>query len=401
MRIALIGTRGVPARYGGFETAVEEVGQRLAARGHKVLVFCRPKAGEPAPKTYLGMELIQLPAVKRRQLETLSHTALSVVHPSLCGVQAAVMFNAANSLLLPTLRARNIPVATHVDGLEWQRAKWGGAGRRYYRLAESLAVRWSDALIADAQGIADYYQAEFGADSRLIAYGAPIRHTQASDRIAEMGLTPGGYHLIVARFEPENHVLEMVRGYVNSSSRLPLIVVGTAPYASDYIEAVRQAADKRVRFTGGLWDQELLNQLYANARVHLHGHSVGGTNPSLLRAAGAGACIAAFDVSFNREVLGADGLYFKTEADLADLLRQAERDEQACRARGRALRAAIGRYNWDDVTDKYEQLLTDLHRRNYPISRPTGRRATHSSALPARMQAGRRKHALASEEVTQ
>src|SRR4051794_14167804 len=163
LRVALVGTRGVPARYGGFETAVEEVGRRLADRGHEVVVYCRTVPGSEQPRAdeYLGMRLVHLPAARKRSLETLSHSALSIAHLLIHRTDAAVVFNAANSPLLPALRGARIPFATHVDGLEWKRAKWGGAGRRYYRLAESLAVRWSDALIADAQGIADYYRAEF------------------------------------------------------------------------------------------------------------------------------------------------------------------------------------------------------------------------------------------------
>ena len=178
LRIALLGTRGVPARYGGFETCVDEVGRRLAARGHEVVVYCRTTTGADATqREYAGMQLVHLPALRRRSLETLSHSGLSVVHLAANRVDAAIVFNAANAPWLPLLRAARIPVATHVDGLEWKRGKWGPVGRRYYRLAESMAVRWSDALIADAAGIQDYYTEQFGAVTRLIAYGAPIIDT--------------------------------------------------------------------------------------------------------------------------------------------------------------------------------------------------------------------------------
>ena len=375
MRIAMIGTRGVPARYGGFETAVEEIGARLAAAGHEVVVFCRPVESGTELASFKGMSLVHLPIIRKRALETLAHTALSVVNPSLRGVDAAIVFNAANSPLLPVVRARRIPVATHVDGLEWRRSKWGRWGRRYYRLAESLAVRWSDEIIADAQGIADYYRDEFGAPSRLIAYGAPDIGDVGSHRLAELGVSKGGYHLVVARFEPENHVLEIVQGYATSSAELPLLVVGSAPYSDAYTAAIRQAADDRVRLLGGVWDQDLLDQLYANAASYLHGHSVGGTNPSLLRAAGAGAPVIAFDSVFNREVVGDDARYFADPAAVRAEVEWAEENLAEFRQVGASARVAARRYDWDQVATEYERLCADLaDPSGRGRRRPSGRR---------------------------
>lgn len=363
MRIALLGTRGVPAHYGGFETAVEEIGRRLVDRGHQVTVYCRG-AEDTRRRSHLGMDLVHLPALHRRSLETLSHTALSVGHVLTHRTyDAAIVFNAANAPFLPVLRARRIPVAVHVDGLEWQRAKWGRGGRGYYRWAEALSVRWADTLIADAQGIADYYRHEFGASSELLAYGAPIQSAPRAHRLAELGLAAGGYHLVVARFEPENHVAEIVAGYRRSAARLPLVVVGSAPYGDHYTALVREQAadDARVRMVGGVWDQELLDQLYAGCATYLHGHSVGGTNPSLLRAMGAGAAVIAFDVVFNREVVGPDGTFFASPDDLPTALLQAESSPAARRARGERLRTrAATRYQWGEVADGYEALLKRL-----------------------------------------
>lgn len=370
----MIGTRGVPAHYGGFETAIEEIGSRLAARGEEVIVFCRPVEGEPRPKTYRGMQLIWLPALKKRSLETLSHTALSVLHPGLKGVDAAIVFNAANAPFLPLLKMRGIPVATHVDGLEWRRSKWGAVGRRYYRTMESYAVRSSNAIIADAAGIADYYRHEFGASSKMIAYGAPHLSDIGHDRLGDLGLAPDAYHLVVARFEPENHVLEIVQGYVASGATLPLVVVGSAPYSDEYSAAITQAADDRVRLLGGVWDQELLDQLYFNAATYLHGHSVGGTNPSLLRAAGAGTPTIAFDSVFNRGVIGETGWYFRTPAEVADRINMAEADETQRLHFGVALKARAAAYDWDQVADDYLQLCRDLAR-GYRAPRVSGRRS--------------------------
>ena len=288
----MLGTRGVPARYGGFETAIEEIGRRLVTRGHEVVVYCRG-AEDPTLESHLGMELVHLPAAEKKSLETLSHTALSTVHlwRSRRRFDAAIVFNAANAPFLPVIRARNVPVAVHVDGLEWRRDKWTGAGQRYYRAVESLSVRWADALIADAQGIADYYTEEFGAETELLVYGAPIQEDPGAERLGELGLLPQKYHLVVARFEPENHVAEIVSGYVASNATLPLVVVGSAPYADGYTARIHALAEgsSRVRMLGGLWDQQQLDELYANSLTYVHGHSVGGTNPSLLRAMGASA----------------------------------------------------------------------------------------------------------------
>jgi glycosyltransferase involved in cell wall biosynthesis len=377
MRISLVGTRGVPARYGGFETCVEEVGRRLVEAGHHVVVYCRPVPNGAAPlANHRGIRLVHLPALRRKSLETLSHTALSLLHllSRRRRPDAVIVFNAANAPFLPLLRARRVPVATHVDGLEWKRGKWQNAGRRYYRIAESLAVRWSDALIADAEGIADYYREEFRADTERIAYGAPILEGQRHDRLSELSLEPGAYHLVVARLEPENHVDLIVEGYCSSSAKLPLVVVGSAPYADDYTRRLTDVADERVRFLGGVWDQELLDQLYANALSYVHGHSVGGTNPSLLRAIGAGAPTIAFDVGFNREVLGGS---FSSAAEVAAKIEVAESDPAATKAMGAAAQVEARRYDWDDVASKYAALCWRLAERgSVPRrQRPSGRRS--------------------------
>ena len=398
MRIVMLGTRGVPARYGGFETCIEEVGSRLVAAGHEVTVYCRNTTGEDMPTSYRGMDLVTLPAVPHKVAETLSHSAISVGHVvARRRPDAALLFNAANAPFLPALRARRIPVATHVDGLEWKRAKWSGAGQKYYRAAESLAVRWSDALIADAQGIADYYRDEFGVPTELIRYGAPRVARGDGSELAELGLTSRGYHLVVARFEPENHVHLIVEGYVRSRSTLPLVVVGGAPYADAYTNQVKALADDRVRFLGPVWDQDLLDQLYAQAFTYWHGHSVGGTNPSLLRALGAGAPTNGLDVIFNREVLGSAGQFFTTAADVAALIDAGEADPQLTLRRSVLSEARADLYDWDDVAESYEQLCFGLaagsHRRSGASGRRHGvplRSNTVATPIPTPVLHGRR-----------
>lgn len=358
----MVGTRGVPAAYGGFETAVEEVGARLAERGHRVTVYTRGSASRE--HEYRGMRVVHLPAVPVKQVETLSHTGLSAAHALFAKkYDAALVFNAANSPFVPLLRLRGIPVALHMDGLEWRRSKWGPRGRAYYRWAEQHGVRTADALIADAPGISDYYTHQFGVPTELIRYGAPILDDAPIDGLHGLGLESGGYHLVVARFEPENHVLEIVDGYRQSTAAKPLVVVGSAPYSAEYTQRIQQIADgdDRIHMLGGVYDQDLLDALYFHAFTYMHGHSVGGTNPSLLRAMGAGTAVIAYDVGFNRETLDGTGWFFRDAASLADMVQHAEAAVDRVGTEGSSLRQrATSSFSWDAVADAYEELAARI-----------------------------------------
>ena len=367
VKVSLMGTRGVPALHGGFETAVEEIGRRLASRGYEVTVYCR-NPGQRQTE-YLGMTLVNAPALRHRMTETLSHTAVSTVHAIIKDrPDVVLLLNAGNAPLLRPLQVAGIPTAIHLDGLESKREKWRGAGARYYRWAERASVRWGDEVIADSQAIADHVKAEYGRDSVVIRYGAAII-SPGSDRIAEFSPNQERYHLIVARFEPENHVLEAVAAYRLSAETRPLVVVGSAPYSHGYVEEVRAAAqeDPRIMFTGGIYDQQLLDQLYANARTYIHGHSVGGTNPSLLRAMGAGTPVLAYDVEFNREVTDGQAFFWATAPELTAIFNQSAGDGLDERfaeftTNGIARIAAV--YQWDSVTDEYEALIEGLAARS-------------------------------------
>ena len=358
-----MGTRGVPASYGGFETAVEEIGKRLAARGYDITVYCR-NPGQNITE-YEGMTLVNLPAVRHRMAETLSHTSLSAARAVIKDKpDVALVLNAGNAPLIKPLKAAGIPVAIHLDGLESKREKWRGAGARYYRWAEKVAVRNGDEVIADAQSIADHVRTLYGRECTVIPYGAEVIDP-GSDRLAEVDVIRRDYHLIVARLEPENHVLEAVHGYLLSEETRPLLVVGSAPYSQWYIDRVNDVAagHASVRMLGSIYDHELLNQLYANARTYIHGHSVGGTNPSLLRAMGAGAPVLAYDCEFNREVT-ADRAFFWNDAEslsvILDEVAEGEVDDELAEMSDAGRERITQRYQWDAVTDDYQALIERL-----------------------------------------
>lgn len=365
MKVAILGTRGVPALYGGFETAVEEIGSRLAARGYEVTVYCR-NPGQTLTM-HAGMRLVNLPAIRHRVAETLSHTSVSAVHAVIKDrPDVALVMNAGNAPLLRPLRAAGIPVAVHLDGLESKREKWRGAGAAYYRWAERASVRSGTEVVADCRAIADYVLKTYGRSAWVIPYGAEVIEP-GIDRLVDVGVVRRDFHLLVARMEPENHILEAVLGYRLSEETRPLVVVGSAPYSQWYIDKVSTAAagDPRIRFLGGIYDQELLNQLYGNCRTYIHGHSVGGTNPSLLRAMGAGAPVLAFDCEFNREVTADRALMWSSAEDmtmLMDDLAEGEIDSLLAEMSSAGRRRIAEHYQWDAVTDEYEKLLHQLHR---------------------------------------
>lgn len=366
----MLGTRGVPARYGGFETAVEEIGARLVSKGHEVTVYAR----NPGQSTteYRGMRVVNLPAIRQRFAETLSHTALSSVHAIVKDrPDVAVVLNSGNAPLIRPLVRAGIPTAVHMDGLESRREKWRGAGARYYRWAERKAVQWADVVISDSLAIQQIIETELRRRTEFIPYGAEVI-VPGDERLVEINLVRRDYHLIVARFEPENHVLEAIHAFRVSDESRPLVVVGGSPYSHWYVKRIEDSAndDWRIRLTGGIYDQQLLDQLYANCRTYVHGHSVGGTNPSLLRAMGAGAPVLAFDCSFNREVLDDEGLFWQDSQQLTDYFDEIAHigddsigvgfQDELDRLSDLGRKRVHDFYSWSLVANEYEKVLLSL-----------------------------------------
>lgn len=362
LRVAIIGTRGIPAKYGGFETAVEEIAKRLPPE-FDLTIYCRNK-GQKLTALH-GAELVNLPAFRRKSLETLSHTAASLVHLMFTRPRPDVvlLFNAANvpfSIILLFLR---IPFAIHVDGLESRRSKWGPIGRTYYRWCERASALVANVLVVDARAIGKHYEERYAATTCFIPYGAPLLSADDVRRTEVPGLPSEGYHLIVARFEPENNIDLMMQGYIESSALLPLVVVGGAPYADMYSSKLRAIAesDQRVLLYGTEYLSDRMDAIYCRASSYLHGHSVGGTNPSLLRAIGAGRPVIAHDNVFNREVAGDLAVYVRNTADVSGAIAAVETNPRLMAEKALANRDRVIRlYNWEKVADDYATLCRGL-----------------------------------------
>lgn len=369
LRIALLGTRGIPASYGGFETFAEHLAVRLAARGHAVTVYGRAGNVDPAldGTLYRGVRLVVLPAPRRKYLETVVHTLSSARHARRAGFDVALVCNSANFLALPLLRAAGIKTALAVDGIESERRKWGVLGRNFYRLAALLVPRFSDVVIADCAVIEQHLRARGVANVVMIAYGATPPVSTATDELDRVGVTPGGYVLYVSRLEPENNADVVVRGFLASRVPYDLVVVGDAPYADEYKARLRAiaAGSARIRFAGGVYGRGY-DELRAHAACYVQATDVGGTHPALLEAMAAGLPVIANDIPEHREVLGEAGWYYakNDDADLSRRLREvlaapdaaAERDRRAAAARDRVREL----YDWERVADAYEALAHRL-----------------------------------------
>lgn len=365
MRIAFIGTRGVPARYGGFETCAEELGRRLADRGHDIRVYCRRSPSRPRLSSYLGMKLIHLPAFKLRSLETLSHVFLSLLHALGKNNDIILVFNYASSPLLAVPAWLGRKIVLHMDGMEWARQKWAGLGHRYFALAERLAVRLPLPLISDARAIQSYYRTRYGRETIYLSYGAPLLTTQTPDLLNRLGLKSRGYFLQMARFEPENNIHLTLRAFERLETDKRLVLIGGNAYRSKYAASLAFCKDPRVCLLGSCYDPDVLRELLCHSYAYVHGNEAGGTNPGLLQAMAAGSFILARDVVYNREVAGEAARYFpKTAAGLQTEMRWTIDHPEALDAgRERARGIIQSRFDWDRVADEYETLFQGLWRK--------------------------------------
>ncbi len=364
MRIALLGSRGVPARYGGYETLMEQLGARLVERGHQVTVYCRSHYTERHEREHLGMDLVVLPTVPTKHLDTPVHTFLSTLHALPRRYDAALVVNAANAVFVPILRVAGIPTALHVDGLEQERAKWGTLGRWVYRASERLALAVPNRLITDAVSIQRHFEARHGKASTMIPYGSDLEPASGTDTLTQLGLSPGSYFLYVSRFEPENNPHRVVEAFHRSRASRQLVMLGDAPYASDFIRSFTSVDDPRILFPGARYG-EAYRQLQTHAYAYIQATEVGGTHPALVEAMGFGNCILLNDVPEHREVAGDAAILFQArEPDsLVHAIDSIDEDAERARALGTAAHErAQSLYSWAAVTDAYERLFRELVR---------------------------------------
>jgi glycosyltransferase involved in cell wall biosynthesis len=363
MKLAILGTRGIPASYGGFETFAEELSTRLAARGHDVTVYCRSNNIRYPHKTYRGVRLAILPTIGTKHLDTIAHTFLSVLHAVPERFDCILMCNAANALFGIVPRVTGTPLALNVDGIERLRKKWGRTARAYYRLSERLATIIPNTIVSDADVIRTYYLKEYRTTSVMITYGAECVRTETRAILNTLGVRPREYFLYVSRLEPENNAHVVIEAFEKVRTDMALLVVGDAPYAQQYIESLKATRDRRIRFPGAIYGAGY-RELQSHAYAYIQATEVGGTHPALIEAMAVGNCVIAKDTPENREVLADTGLFFRDAEDLREQLEFTLANRPLMEHLGvRAQDRAKACYSWDTVTDAYEQLFRDLARR--------------------------------------
>jgi glycosyltransferase involved in cell wall biosynthesis len=361
MRIAILGTRGIPANYGGFETFAEHLSTRLVARGHDVTVYCRAHYVSPRQIEFQGVRLKVLPTIRHKYFDTVVHTFLSALHAIPKRYEAALICNAANAPFASILRVAGTPVALNVDGLEHKRKKWNWIGRKYYLMAERLATMLPTETVTDAKVIQEYYLARHRAVSTMIAYGAEVER-RPDPLVRRWRVEPNRYVLYVSRLEPENNAHLVIEAFKRVRTAHKLLIVGDAPYAREYINDLKARArrDKRIVFTGFVFGRDY-RALQQNAYCYVHATEVGGTHPALLEAMGFGNCVLTLAAPENIEAIGDAGIAYEDENDLAEKLQRVLRDGSLVQAfRHRAQARVKDRYDWDYIVDKYEQLFASM-----------------------------------------
>jgi glycosyltransferase involved in cell wall biosynthesis len=366
MKIAILGTRGIPNRYGGFEAFAENLSRKLVERGHDVTVYCRRAFTRPGDEKLIDPRIkrVILPNIPGKHLDTPVHTFLAAVHVAFGDAQVVLICNVGNSPVAWIPRLFGKPVVLNVDGLDRQRRKWGFFARTYLHFCEMLSVITPTRVVTDARSVQDYYRARYGKETTMIGYGAevPASTGPATDSpLAKFNLTSKKYILYVSRFEPENHPELVIDAYRQVQTDWPLVMVGSNAYKPDYEETLRAAADPRVIFTGAIYGPGYW-ELQRNAGFFIFACEVGGIHPALIETMAAGNASLYLDTKSNGETAGDCGLVFAAHAnDLTARMQRLLGDDGLRADLGRRARErAVNLYGWNKVTEQYEELFQQL-----------------------------------------
>lgn len=371
MKISILGIRGLPSTYSGYETFISELAPRLVKRGHTVTVYCRGCLYKKRVPEWKGIRLMYLPSAEHKAVGTLLHSMLAMLHASISRPDMILSVNAATGWFSIIAWLFRVPNITNVDGMEWLRPKWNSLGKFMFLNGARLACRFSAAVVTDAEEMHRLYARQFGIDSIDIAYGANIEDSEHPEVLARYGLKPGRYLLVASRLVPDNNADLIVDAFTGTDTDLQLAIAGGADYKGNtkeraFLNKLKGMSNERVKFLGHVDSYEHIKELHCNCYAYVHGHQFGGINPSLLKALGFGNMILALNTPFNAEVL--DGgkygiLYEKNRDDLRGKLQSiCDSPARAADFRAKARDRIRERFTWDHITDQYEALMQGIGR---------------------------------------
>lgn len=367
MRIAFLGSRGIPRCYSGFETFVEEVSVRLAALGHEVVVYNRVPFNTYEGSEFRGVKIVKVPTIQAKGTDTLVHSALCTLHAIWEGFDVVYYCGVGSSVFSLPAKIRGAKTVVNVDGADWERAKWGGIGKTWLRWSERMAGTLADSVIADHPLIRDRYRRQYGIECELIGYGAEVvTDDPGRQALGTFGLERDGYFLYVSRLTPENAADLVMEGYLAADVEMPLVVVGDAPYLpgfQDKLSGLAQKSGGRIRMTGYQFGAAY-RELSFHARGFVFPTTIEATRPVLLDQMGMGACVIARDTAANRHILAEAAVWFGGDepiSSLADAMRRVADKDFDREAVGETARERIRtNYNWARITEEYEALFRRL-----------------------------------------
>jgi glycosyltransferase involved in cell wall biosynthesis len=363
MKIAILGSRGIPGNYGGFETFAENLSTLLSKREHELTVYCCSAYSNSQESNYNGVMRVILPTVKKKSLEKLIYNLLSLIHVSFTKNEIILMLGVSVSIFCFIPRIFGKRIAINIDGLEWKRSKWGRFASFYLKFSERMSGVLCDEVITDSRAIQKYYENSYMKKAHYIPYGGEIINSLGGECLKKYGLEKGKYVLQVCRLEPENNAHIVLKEFERVKTDLKLVILGDAPYSKEYIRALKSTRDRRIKFLGAIYGDKY-REILSNAYCYIHGHEVGGTNPVLVEAMGAGNCVLVLDVPYNLEVIDnrkAGVAFSKKEGDLSLRLQELiDNPGKVQEYKAKAVERIKEAYTWGRIVNEYESLFRKM-----------------------------------------
>lgn len=371
MKIALLGTRGIPASYSGFETCVEKLSEQLVQRGHEVVVYCRSHHITYEGDFYKGIRLVKLPTIPNKYLDTLVHSLFSSLHALPQRYDIALYFIAGNSPVTWIPRLVGTKTILNVDGLDWKREKWPALAKKYIQFAEYLSTILPNAYLTDSHVVQEYYQSTYQETPPYIPYGSDVEVLPPGETLEKFGLKPQSYILFVGRLVPENCIHHLIDAYKGLETDLKCVIVGDSAYSEDYKADLRERAggDPNIIFTGYVFGKGY-HELGSNAYIFVESSGVGGTHPALVEAMAFGNCVITYNTPENLETIGQAGFSYDGKEGAPSLREVLSKlifqPALVAEYRELARTRAHTTYTWQAVTDSYERLFYELLKQPIP-----------------------------------